>query len=152
MNLEIISKEQLDHLFAKSQKSPRKRAIKIFHNDNYSGPQVALNVLQPGSYIKPHLRFDDESLIHYSGRLISVQFDELGNITRKNSFTRESPYLFIPKNTYHSIFSLQENSAFWMVVQGPHDPNNFSRYADWAPEEDGDFRRYFEELQRMVKK
>ena len=128
MNLETISESELQSLFQKSQESPRKRAIKMFHDNNYEGSQVCLNVIQPESYIQPHFRYCDESLIHYQGMLCAIQFDEQGNVKKSDMLVKSSPYLFIPAKTFMSVVSLEENSALWMVVQGPHDPKKFSEF------------------------
>lgn len=153
MNLEQISEEELKELFVKSRESLRKRAIKTFHEDFYEGPQVCLNVIQPDSYIRPHFRYQNESIIHYSGKLISICFNEKGSLIKKNDLNQKSPYLFLPKQTYHTVVALESDSAIWMIVQGPHDPDpqKFRKDLEVAPEDSGDYKEYFEWLKSLVK-
>lgn len=150
MNLEKISEEELGELVVKSRESPRKRAMKTFHEDSYKGPQVCLNVIQPESYIRPHFRYQDESIIHHSGKLISICFDENGDLIKKNDLNKKSPYLFLPKQTYQTVIALEPDSALWMIVQGPHDPNKFKKDLKVAPKENEDYKEYFEWLKRLI--
>ncbi len=147
MNLENISLSELEELFNKSRNHPRKRAIKIFHDEDYQGPQIGLNVMQPNSYIRPHFRYQDESLIHFSGKLCSIKFDNNGNPNGKIILTKEMPYMWLPKETYHTIISLEPDSAIWMIVQGPHNPNKFSEFLPNTPNENEDYLKYFQWLQ-----
>ena len=150
MNLEQISEEELKELFAKSNESPKKRAIKTFHEDSYKGSQVCLNVIQPESYIRPHFRYQDESIIHHSGKLFSICFDENGGLIKKNDLNQISPYLFLPKQTYHTIVALEPNSAIWVIIQGPHNPNEFRKDLEIAPRENDDYNEYFDWLKRLI--
>ena len=151
MNLETISDRELKELFQKSRDSPRKRAIKTFHDDTYEGPQVCLNVIQPGSYIRPHYRYIDEAIIHYSGVLCSIQFDEHGRIKKTELIGSYKPYLFLPQKTIQSIVALRDNSAIWMVVQGPHDQQKFSEYLASAPPENQEHSAYAHYLETIAK-
>ena len=144
--------EELKKLFQQSKDSPRGRAIKIFQENSYKGPHVGLNVIQPDSYVRSHLRYTDESIMHFSGKLCFLWFDENGEITNNFLLTQESPYLFLPRKTFQSVVSLEEDSAIWMAIQGPHDPKNFSEYLSSAPDEKGDYAEYFKSLKREAKK
>lgn len=150
MNLKTILDEELQNLIQESRDNPRKRAIQTFHDDFYGGPQVCLNVIQPESYIRPHLRYSDESLIHYQGRLCSIQFDQTGNITQSRILQKNSPYVFLLANTFHTIISLQEDSAIWMIVQGPHNPKKFSEFLPETPNEKDNYHDYFEKLKSLA--
>ncbi|MEK6830798.1 MAG: WbuC family cupin fold metalloprotein [Nanoarchaeota archaeon] len=145
----LLSEKELEELFKKSREYPRRRASKMFHDDNYAGPQVGLSIIQPDSYIRPHFRYSDESIIHYSGKLCSVQFNENGEITKKIILKKETPYLFLPKETYITIISLESDSAIWMIVQEPHDSNKFKKFLEGTPEENKDYKEYFEFLKNI---
>ena len=147
----LLSKEELEELFEKSRISPRRRAVKIFQEDSYPGPHLGLNVIQPGSYIRPHFRDSDEHIIYYSGNLCSLLFNSEGKITHKISISRQNPYFLLPKETFHSVVSLEENSSIWFVIQGPHNPNKFSEYLSSSPDEKGDYQAYFNWLEKIAK-
>jgi len=150
MNLEKISQNELEELFKKSREYPRRRAARMFHEDIYSGSHVGLSIIQPDSYIRPHFRYNDESIIHYSGKLCSIQFNKNGEIVKKILLRKETPYLFLTEKTYHTVISLESDSAIWMIIQGPHDPKKFKEFLAGTPEENGDYQKYFEWLKRQV--
>lgn len=112
---------------------------------------MGLNVIQPESYTRPHLRYQDESIIHYSGNLCSLIFNSEGNIINKIPISKRNPFFWLPKETFHSLVSLEENSAIWFVVQGPHDPKKFSEYLSSVPDEKGNCTEYFEWLKREAR-
>ncbi|MEK6914058.1 MAG: WbuC family cupin fold metalloprotein [Nanoarchaeota archaeon] len=149
MKLKKISEEELNELFQKSKISKRKRIMKVFQDDSYKGVHVCLNIIQPDSYMQPHLRYKDEIILYHSGRLCSLWFDKEGNITEKNYLNKDSPFLFLPKKTFHTIVSLEENSSIWLILKGPHNPNNFSEYLKNTPNENEDYYNYFKSLKEQ---
>jgi cupin fold WbuC family metalloprotein len=139
-----FNSEDLGQLIIKSRDSPRKRAIKIFQSDNYPGPQVGINVIQPESYIQPHFRYDDESIMHLQGRFCDLLFDENGKLTDKIILSQNATkYFSLPKETYHTIISLENDSAIWFAIQGPYNPERASKSAPWAPAENDASAKYF---------
>lgn len=152
MVIHSLSKKELEKLFEKSRISPRRRAVKIFQEDSYSGPHIGLNVIQPDSYVRPHLRYSDESIIHYSGTLCSLLFNSEGNITHRALISRQNPYFLLPKETFHSVVSLEEDSAIWFITQGPFNTNIFRKDLPNSPTEEGDYQKYFNWLKEMAKK
>ncbi|MEK6871395.1 MAG: WbuC family cupin fold metalloprotein [Nanoarchaeota archaeon] len=145
-NLETFSNETLALLFLESRESPLRRSIHMAHDDLYTGPHVGLNIIQPDSYIQPHLRYADESIIWYSGKLVSIQLEDAKKIKKTCILSQHSPYLFLPKRTYHTVIALEPNSAIWMVIQGPHDPKKFSEFLSLTPKQNENYQEYFEFL------
>ena len=150
MNIEEITEEMVVELITKSRTNSRNRAIMTLDNDTYSGPQTSINIIQEQSYIQPHCRFSDEKLIHYSGILCSIQFEDDGSVKKSRIINHKSPYLFIPANTYQTLVALELNSAIWMIVQGPHDPKNYSRFLANTPSLNDNFEEYFENLKNIA--
>jgi len=150
MNSQCFSQAELSELIKKSRTSSRKRAIKVFQSDDYPGPQVGLNVIQPESYIRPHFRYDDESIMWYLGRFSSLMFDAQGKVIERREISHNQPYLWLPKETFHTLISLEPDSAIWFVVQGPHNPNRFSEYLPSSPRDDENYGEYFEWLRCVV--
>ena len=145
-----LSNGVLQELVLKSRSSPRKRAVKNFQEDSYPGPQLGLNIIQPDSYMRPHLRYSDEHIIWYSGKLCSLIFKESGRVERGRILSKESSYLFLPKETYHSLISLEEDSAIWFITQGPFDPNKSSEFLPNTPGEKENYQDYFQSLKEMM--
>ena len=102
MNFESFGFKESKELSQISRRSPKKRAIKIFHNKEYNGPQICLNMIQPDSYIRPHFRYHDEALIYFKGKLFNIQFDNQGIVMKKNIlWKKENTYLWVPAKTFH---------------------------------------------------
>jgi len=147
-----FSDKELEDLIKISQDYPRRRALKAMQEDSYIGPHVSLNIIQPDSYIQPHLRYNDESIIWHSGKLVSIQLEDVMKVKGVHILSKDSPYLFLPKNTYHTVISLEKDSALWMVVQGAHNPTHFSRYLEETPTENNkrEYGDYFEFLKNIA--
>lgn len=150
MNVNKISKKELLELIKKSKEYPKRRAIKIFQDDNYRGVQICLNIIQPDSYIRPHLRHKDQTIIYNSGEFLSIEFDKKGNIKRTDKINKEYPLLFIKKNTFHTAIALKKDSSIWLITKGPHNKNNFSRYLKNSPKEDENYKDYFKSLKKYI--
>ncbi len=148
--IESLNEDKLKELFEQSRNSSRRRAIRTFQEDSYPGPQIGLNVIQPESYTRPHFRYSDEYILHYSGKLCFLVLDESGHVRRGQVLSKESPYLFLPAKAYHTLVSLEKDSALWFVTQGPFDPNNFRQDFPGSPTEKEDYAEYFDWLKKMA--
>ena len=142
--------EVLEQLAEKSKVSPRKRSMHFFHEPSDKGNQFGINMIQPDSYVSPHARFESESIFHLQGELCYLQFDEKGNLNRREIISNENPYIYIPGNSFHTIVSLQKNSAIGVTVRGPlREPYRIE--ASWAPVEQGpNAERYFQKLEALA--
>ena len=145
-----LPEEELSELFEKSKTSERKRVTKNFQEDSYSGPHLGLNIIQQDSYIRPHFRYVDEHIIWHSGRLCSLVLDKSGDIERGQILAKESPYIFLPAETYHTVVSLEDDSAIWFVTQGPFNQNRFRKNLPNSPDENGDYQEFFRFLKKMA--
>ncbi|MBI2043107.1 cupin fold metalloprotein, WbuC family [Candidatus Pacearchaeota archaeon] len=150
MTLFSLPKKELTELFETSKNTKRKRSAKNFQEDSYFGPQLGLNVIQPDSYIRPHFRYSDEHIIWYSGKLCSLVLDESANVGKGQILTRESPYMFLPAETYYTVVSLEKDSAIWFVTQGPFNPDRFKKNLPSSPDENGDYQEFFKFLKKTA--
>jgi|SRR3989344_5286578 len=150
MEITNLSEKELNLLFEASRVSPRRRISKNFQEDSYSGPQLGLNIIQPDSYIRPHLRFSDEHILHYSGKLCSLILDEKGSLIGRQMLNNKSPYFFLPAGTYSTVISFEEGSGLWFVTQGPFNPNHFRQDLPCSPTEKEDYEEYFNWLRKMA--
>ena len=144
-----LAEKELKELFEKSRISQRRRIVKSFQEESYPGPQLGLNIIQPDSYVRPHLRYTDEHIMHHSGKLCSIVFDEEGMVQMGQIISRETPYMFLPSKTYHTVVSLEEDSAIWFITQGPFNPNRFSEFLSNTPSEKENYKDYFDFLKKM---
>lgn len=134
-----MNSDLLQKLIQESRVSPRLRAPKALHPDEYHGPQALINPIQPGSYIRPHRHAGMEIWVPVKGRLMLCIFDEDGNRLERVPLSHgEIVYFSVPEHTFHSAFAMEPDSVFLNISQGPFDPRAYKEFPSWAPEERAD--------------
>jgi len=135
-----INKTLLDSVSSEARSIPRKRKNYNFHKEYSDTLQRLLNAMEPMSYIQPHKHEDPdkrEAFIALRGRILVVEFDELGNI---NDHIILDPLngvygAEIPERTFHTIVSLENGSVAYELKDGPYSPIDDKNFASWAPPE-----------------
>lgn len=130
----------LQKLFVEATQSPRKRTHFEMHTGTHDLIQKFLNVLQPGSYIPPHLHAEEgrwESFQIISGAIKVLIFDEKGTVKDTIVLSRESGNYIaeIKEKQWHCIVALEANTALLELKPGPYDPQAAKHFAPWAPME-----------------
>jgi len=154
--MKIIDDKTLENLSQKAKKSNRKRINFNYHSGESDLLQRLLNALEPSTYIRPHKHDNPdkrEVFIILKGSIAAVIFDDNGKITTYIVMNRENGIyaVEIPPKTWHTLFSLEENSVMYEVKDGPYNANTDKQFADWAPEEGSDKADgYLEELKKIV--
>ena len=135
----ILNRVSLDALIEKSHSSPRKRNPTPLQAGEYVGPQCLINPMQPSSYVQPHRHQYEEIWMPIQGRFILGLFDENGNPQERIDLSKDDVLYFkVPGTVYHSVFSLEPDSVFFNIAQGPFDPKAAKDFAQWAPRETDD--------------
>jgi len=148
---------KIDHFLlnktsAQAKVAPRRRMNFNFHKDSSDTLQRLLNAMEPLSYIQPHKHEDPdkrEAFFALRGRIVVIEFDELGNIADHmllnpiiGNFGAE-----IPERTFHTIISLDPDTIAYEIKDGPYSPIDDKNFASWAPKEgDPDADAYIEDL------
>ncbi len=145
----FLLSDVLARLSENSRDNPRQRAIHFFHDPSNNGFQFGVNMIQPDSYIMPHSRSVDERITHLTGRLCSLQFDDEGKLTRRTILDEGHPYMELPRSTFHTIISLEEDSSIGVTLKGPI-RRDCRQNAPWACEEQGNYTAYFDSLKTLV--
>ena len=141
-----------DFVEALSQKSSsidKQRASHFFHDPFYEGLQFGLNVIQPGSYIRPHARRESERIILLEGKVCFLQFDSSGKLARRNILNEKNPFLELECNSFNTALSLERNSAIGITVRGPL-RKDYRADAQWAPSEQENHDRFFDYLKSFI--
>jgi cupin fold WbuC family metalloprotein len=135
-----IDSQLLDKTSAKAKTSQRRRMNFNFHKEYSDTFQRLLNAIEPLSYIQPHKHEDPdkrEVFFVLRGRIVVIEFDELGNIADHilldpltGNFGAE-----IPERTYHTIIALDPGTVAYEVKDGPYSPIDDKNFALWAPRE-----------------
>ena len=123
-----------------SRQSPRGRIILPFHKDHDEKLHRMMNVMQPGTYIRPHRHQNPpkaESIIVLRGALWFVTFRDGGEITGK---WRLAPGLKefgvdIMPGVFHTFLVIEPDTVIFEVKPGPYVKASDKDFAAWAPAE-----------------
>jgi cupin fold WbuC family metalloprotein len=130
----------LDNTSAKAKVSPRRRMNYNFHKEYSDTLQRMLNAIEPFSYIQPHRHaHPDKREVFFAlrGRIVVIEFDNLGNITDHTLLDPLSGNYGaeIPERTFHTIIALDHDTVAYEVKDGPYAPIDDKDFAPWAPKE-----------------
>ncbi len=135
-----INKFFLENISAKAKKSERKRMHHNFHKSYDEKVQRLVNACEPDTYIRPHKHDDSgtiETLLLIKGKILIVIFDDLGKIKEHIILDKEKENFAVElyPDEWHTIISLEENSAIYEIKEGPFDEKKAKHFATWAPKE-----------------
>ncbi len=130
----------------------RGRCNHNFHKDYSDKVHRFLNIINPGSYVRPHKHDNPpkvEAFIILRGRVLMLEFSDNGKIIDHIELNRDKGNFAaeIPAGVWHSLISLENNSALYEIKEGPYDPGTDKTFASWAPPE-----KDSEEAERFIKK
>jgi cupin fold WbuC family metalloprotein len=135
-----IDKDFLAPILQKASNSERKRTNYNFHQFAEDTLQRMLNVLNTGTYVRPHKHENPdkrEAFIILKGKIVVVEFDNQGNpvenivlIANSENYGCE-----IAPKSWHTIICLEDNSVVYEVKDGPYIATIDKNFAPWAPEE-----------------
>lgn len=138
--LRLIDEAVIDRAVDASRRSPRRRVILPLHASHGDPLQRMLNVLQPGSYIRPHRHLDPpkaEGIVVLRGAIRFVAFDRAGAITTAVRIepTAGACGMDIDPGVFHTFYALCEDTVLYEVKPGPYEALSDKDFADWAPVE-----------------
>jgi cupin fold WbuC family metalloprotein len=135
-----INHNLLQNTILQAKDSNRKRKNFNFHETLDAKVQRMLNAIEPDSYVQPHKHEDPDKVevfIILTGKILVIQFDDLGNITEHIVLSNHTGNfgVEIPSKTWHSIISLESGTVVYEVKDGPYSPIDDKNFALWAPKE-----------------
>jgi len=137
--MKIISEELLNTVSGQAKENERLRMNYNFHDTLEEPIHRMLNALEPGTYLPPHRHKNpdkDETYIILRGSLLTVFYDDEGNIIQKTELNpKKGIYgLEIPAGMWHSIVVLEPDTVIFEIKQGPYAPLGGENLAPWAPD------------------
>lgn len=158
--IQAITQSVLDELLQQARSSPRKRALKRLHDDDWEHAHRMLNALTPGTYVRPHRHTDEykgEGFILLRGKLAVLIFDDVGQLdaARSRWLATETGCLGmdIPPGVWHSLVALAETVIYEVKGQpaGGYVQDTDKDFAVWAPAEGApEAAAYCQELEAMA--
>ncbi len=130
----------IDRLCAEASASQRRRTVFNFHESHSDQVQRFLNVMQPGTYVRPH-RHDDpakwELTVILSGKLVILVTDSNGRVSERIELDADGPVrgIELPAGTWHTSASAAPDTVILEVKSGPYDVKTDKDFASWAPPE-----------------
>jgi len=133
--------------------SPRGRMIVPLHKTHADTLHRMLNVVQPGSYIRPHRHVDPpkaESLVVLAGAAVYVVFAEDGGLLDVRPLSPEGIVgMDLEPGVIHSFYATEPDTVVFEAKPGPYTADGDKSFMEWAPAEDDDASAaYLAELTR----
>ena len=159
--IQAITQALLDELLQLARSSPRKRALKRLHADDWEHAHRMLNALTPGTYVRPHRhadRYKGEGFILLRGKLALLIFDDAGQLdgTRSRVLSAETGCvgMDIPPGVWHALVALAETVIYEVKGQpaGGYVQDMDKDFAAWSPAEGApEAAAYCQELEAMAR-
>ena len=139
--MKIIDKALLDRTSEQARKENRLRKNYNLHERLCDPVNRLLNALESGTYIPAHRHSHpakDETVIVLRGSVVSVIFDDAGNIVER---VEVSPALGvygfdIPAGQWHGLLVRESGTVVFEVKKGPFTPLSEEDITPWTPRTD----------------
>ena len=135
-----ITDSLLNRICADARVSPRGRVNFNLHEGPADNVQRFLNVMQPGTYVRPH-RHDDPSkwelTVVLSGRIVILLLESDGVVRERIELDASGPErgVELPAGIWHTCAALSADAVLLEIKPGPYDAKTDKDFAAWAPEE-----------------
>jgi len=152
----VIDEKVLNELSARAKASSRQRMNLNYHCGDSDVLQRMLNAMEPPTYVRPHKHENPdkrEVFVILKGRFAVIIFDDNGQIEACNFLDRDKGNyaIEIPPKKWHMIISLEENSVYYELKDGPYNVLNDKQFAEWAPEEGSENAiEYLERIKKII--
>jgi cupin fold WbuC family metalloprotein len=138
--LALVTRARVDEAIAYARTSPRRRVIVPYHRAPEDPLHRMLNVVQPGSYIRPHRHLDPpkaEAWILLQGAALFFTFHDDGRVKTRVRLEAggEAFGVDLTPGVYHSFVALAPDTVLYEVKTGPYTATNDKAFAPWAPAE-----------------
>ena len=139
VQLKRVDQSLFDAVSRVARQHPRLRKNHNLHQES-DLVQRFLNVLQPGTYVRPHRHIRDqpgtgfECFMVLQGAIGLLVMDDNGTILQQERLEATGPLrgIELAENQFHTLVALVPNSVMFELKQGPYQPT-----------EDKDFLRGF---------
>jgi cupin fold WbuC family metalloprotein len=135
-----LTAEMLAKTAVLARQSPRRRLIQRLHKQDGDPLHRMFNVLQPGSYARPHRHHTPpkaEAFIVLGGAVRFVELDDHGEIVQWLDMRAGGPIfgVDIEPGVWHTLIVLEPDSLLFEVKNGPYSPASDKDFAPWSPPE-----------------
>ena len=124
--MKIIDEELLNEVSERAKESPRLRMNYNFHQSLDEKCHRFLNAVEPGTVVEIHRHpTKDETFVLLRGKVRVTTHNDDGSMIEDVVLSQESGIygVDIPKNVWHKLESLEENSVIFECKLGPFVPH-----------------------------
>lgn len=147
-SIKRLSQKLLDDIAEQARSSPRLRQNYDFH-DLSEKVQRFINVLQPGTYVRPHRHCRTtgingfEFFLVIQGELGMLILDADGAIVNTETISANGAVrgIELAEGTYHTLLALAPNTVILEVKEGPYDSSTDKEFIGTFPLEGTDAAR-----------
>lgn len=140
--VQLLTRSLLSDLCREAGKTDRKRKNYNFH-EHSERVQRFLNVLQPGTYVRPHrhLRMSGvngfEFFLVLQGAIGIVILDEQGTVVRTERLEEngEQKGIELAEGVFHTLVVLEPDSVILELKEGPYQPATDKDFLQQFPPE-----------------
>ncbi|MBW4523614.1 MAG: WbuC family cupin fold metalloprotein [Phormidium tanganyikae FI6-MK23] len=127
--IKCLTQPLMDSIAEQARSSPRQRKNYNFHQ-HCDQVQRFLNVLQPGTYVRPHrhVRPEDKSGFEFflvlQGAIGILILEESGKVihTEKISATGTTRGVELGEGMFHTLIALEPDTVMFELKEGPYMP------------------------------
>ncbi|MEB3200413.1 MAG: WbuC family cupin fold metalloprotein [Synechococcaceae cyanobacterium] len=128
-SLQRLDQALFDAVAAGARRSPRRRLNHNLHAEP-DPVQRFLNVLQPGTYVRPHRHRRGgngsgfECFLVLQGAIGLLLFDDRGALIGRERLDAAGPLrgIEVPEGTFHALVALTPDAVMFELKQGPYQP------------------------------
>lgn len=140
--IKLLNQSLINTVAKEATNSKRLRKNYNFH-DLSDTVQRFMNIMQPGTYVRPHrhTRPEDKNGFEFflllQGKIGVLLFDDQGNITHQEQLGEESENYGIEmaEGTFHTLVSLAPNTVMFELKEGPYVPTSDKDFLPQFPHE-----------------
>lgn len=137
-----IDQALFDRVAEQAGASPRKRRNHNLHAEP-DLVQRFVNVLQPGTYVRPHRHLRESSgtgfecFVVLQGAIGLLLFDGQGEVRQCEKLEAGGPLrgVELAEGSYHSLVALTADAVMLEIKQGPYDPGTDKEFLAMFPAE-----------------
>ncbi len=147
-DLVVVDNELIKKLKSSALKEKLGRYRFCLHKDHASPIQEMVIALGKSSYVQPHRHPDNrvESYCILEGELDVVIFNNMGEVEKILSLNeKNNKVLRIGASIWHMPIARSEWVVYHEVLQGPFDKEVVVEYAKWAPSQDSNKIKEFQD-------
>ncbi|MDV2990359.1 MAG: hypothetical protein N4J56_000013 [Chroococcidiopsis sp. SAG 2025] len=140
-----LDRELIERIATQARQSPRLRQTYSFH-DGLEKVQRFVNILQPGTYVRPHRHCRDggingfEFFLVCQGALGMLVMNDRGEIVTTELVSAGGAVwgLELPEATYHTAVALAPDTIILELKEGPYNSSTDKEFLEQFPAEGTD--------------